>query len=306
MHAVIRTNEYSLSINDIYARDSVSYAQAPLIDARHGAVHTGLTLNELAPGGEIRTHVHSFEEGFYLLDGSATVTLGAQPVRCGPGDFSSVKVGLPHAWHNDGDRPVRWLQIGAPQPKPIDRERDTFFVKRPPPSRDVVATDVSGPLRGHFGASQIPPAAEHVASVGEGVFLKWLIDEGFGAVHHRLVFIEYQPGASIALHDHTFEESYFALSGEVQATLDGRTYLAGAGDVIWTGVGCVHAFANVGSVPVRWLETFAPQPPRENVFRFMAEWQRRGAALECDAAASAAGGHEPRASDGSMAGGERP
>ena len=52
------------------------------------------------------------------------------------------------------------------------------------------------------------------------------------------------------------------------------------GDVFWTGVGCVHGFANVGSQPVTWLETFAPQPPKENVFRFMAEWERRAQELE--------------------------
>jgi quercetin dioxygenase-like cupin family protein len=173
--------------------------------------------------------------------------------------------------------------MSAPQPKPAGRERDTFFVSNPasltePPKSD--SADKNLFLRGHFDVSQIPPVAERQASVGPGVFLKWLVDEAFGAIHHRLLFIEYQPGANIPLHDHTFEESYFILSGEVEATLDGRTYRAGQGTVLWTGVGCVHAFANVGSAPVRWLETFSPQPPKENVFRFMAEWDKRGAAFE--------------------------
>ena len=84
-----------------------------------------------------------------------------------------------------------------------------------------------------------------------------------------------QRGTGIGLHDHTFEEAYFILSGEVEGTLDGRTYRATAGDVLWTSVGCVHAFGNVGREPVRWLETFAPQPPKENVFRFMAEWEAK-------------------------------
>ncbi len=48
----------------------------------------------------------------------------------------------------------------------------------------------------------------------------------------------------------------------------------------WTGVGCVHSFANVGTAPVRWLETFAPQPPAENAFRFMAEREQRAKDLE--------------------------
>ena len=62
--------------------------------------------------------------------------------------------------------------------------------------------------------------------------------------------------------------------------MDGKMYDLKPGDVVWTGVGCVHAFRNVSSVPVRWLETFAPQPPKENVFRFMAEWERERRELE--------------------------
>jgi mannose-6-phosphate isomerase-like protein (cupin superfamily) len=107
-----------------------------------------------------------------------------------------------------------------------------------------------------------------------------MIDEDFGARHHRMLFIEYQPGVGIGLHDHTFEEAYFILSGEVEATMDGAKYSLKAGDVVWTGVGCVHAFRNVGNQPVRWLETFAPQPPKENVFRFMAEWDAKARDLE--------------------------
>src|SRR5437763_1984232 len=139
-----------------------------------------------------------------------------------------------------------------------------------------------GDLLGHFDSSQIPRTDEGRQTSGglQGVFLKWMIDEKLGARHHRMLFIEYQPGVSIGLHDHTFEESYFILSGEVEATLDGRTYLAKAGSVLWTGVGCVHAFANVGREPVRWLETFSPQPPAENVFRFVAEWEQRARELE--------------------------
>jgi mannose-6-phosphate isomerase-like protein (cupin superfamily) len=107
-----------------------------------------------------------------------------------------------------------------------------------------------------------------------------MIDEDFGARHHRLLFIEYQPGVGIGLHDHTFEEAYFILEGGVQATLDGQVYNLKPGDVVWTGVGCVHSFRNVGTMPVRWLETFAPQPPKENVFRFMAEWDNKALELE--------------------------
>jgi quercetin dioxygenase-like cupin family protein len=244
-----------------------------------------LSIDELAPDGRLDPHVHSFEESFYVMSGEALVTINGSPYRIAAGDYAVVKVGTPHAWRAVGSTPVRWLQMAAPQPKPVGAERDTFFLKDrsiPDSAPRLDLNDLKGNLLGHFDAGQIPPVAQRPPSLTglEGVFLKWLIDEDFGARHHRLLFIEYQPGVRLGLHDHTFEESYFILSGEVQGTLDGRTYIGKPGDVFWTGVGCVHGFANVGSQPVTWLETFAPQPPKENVFRFMAEWERRAQELE--------------------------
>jgi quercetin dioxygenase-like cupin family protein len=247
-------------------------------------MHTGLSIDQLEPSGSIDPHVHSFEEGVYILSGEPILTIGSESYRLRAGDYAAIKVGTPHAWHA-GDSPVRWLQMCAPQPKPPGAERDTFFLKggsAAVEARQLDLNDRRGNLLGHFDASQIPPVGQrqNVAAGLEGVFLKWMIDEEFGARHYRLLFIEYQPGVGIGLHDHTFEEAYFILEGEVQATLDGTVYDLKAGDVVWTGVGCVHAFRNVGSAPVRWLETFAPQPPKENVFRFMAEWDARARELE--------------------------
>jgi quercetin dioxygenase-like cupin family protein len=294
MHHFGRFDVDTLSQPPIYDRHSERYRQVELVNRAVGSVHTGLSMNELAAGGSIDPHVHAFEEGFYILSGEAVVTIDGTGYRLGPGDYAALKVGTLHAWRAAGASPVRWLQMAAPQPKPAGAERDTFFPRdrwaiwglpSAGPSPDAPRLDLNdrkGNLLGHFDPGQIPPPAERTGGVAglEGVFLKWLIDEAFGAAHHRLLFIEYQPGVSIALHDHTFEEAYFILSGEVQGTLDGTTYTARPGDVLWTGVGCVHTFVNVSKEPVRWLETFAPQPPRENVFRFMAEWDKKARELE--------------------------
>ena len=276
MHFHGRLADIPFTAPRLYAGRSEGYTQASLIDRGAGSVHTGLTMNLLAPAGSIAPHLHSFEEGFYVLEGEAVLRAGNRAWRLGPGDFGAFKVGTLHAWSNSGAGPVRWLQVAAPQPKPEGAERDTFF-----PTQDKIDF-ASEPLLGHFDAGQIPepgPARDALPGA-KGVFLKWLNDEKLGTRHHRLLFIEYLPGSNIPLHDHTFEESYFILSGEIEAVLDGKRYLAQAGDVVWTGVGCVHTFANVSNGPVRWLETFAPQPPAENVFRFMAEWEQRAKDLE--------------------------
>ena len=285
MHYYGRFDEGALRPHPIFDSHSAGYTAVSLVDRSTGSVHTGLSLNQLEAGGTIDPHVHSFEEGFYVLSGEALVSIGGESYRLGPGDYAAVKVGTPSAWRAIGSSAVRWLQMAAPQPKPAGAERDTFFLHDRSIASDAPRLDPANPrgnLLGHFDASQVPPVAQRTNVVAglEGVFLKWMIDEDFGARHHRMLFIEYQPGVGIGLHDHTFEEAYFILEGEVEATMDGRTYSLTAGDVVWTGVGCVHAFRNVGSQPVRWLETFAPQPPKENVFRFMAEWDARARELE--------------------------
>jgi quercetin dioxygenase-like cupin family protein len=282
MHYYGRFDERALAASPVFEGRSTGYRQADLVGRATGAVHTGLSVAELAPGGSLQPHVHAYEESFYILSGEAVVRIDGVDHRLRAGDYGAVKVGTLHAWRAAGAAPARWLQMAAPQPKLRGAEPDTFFAgDRSIPNEGTPLGETASGLLGHFDAAQIPPPDQRrSAGAGlEGVFLKWLIDENVGAAHHRLLFIEYQPGVGIGLHDHTFEEAYFILSGEIEGTLDGTTYRAGPGDVLWTGVGCVHAFKNTGAKPARWLETFAPQPPRENVFRFMAEWEKRAKEL---------------------------
>jgi quercetin dioxygenase-like cupin family protein len=271
--------------NPVFDGHCRGFTEAVLVDQSTGSVHTGLSIAQLDAGGWLAPHVTAYEVGFYILSGHVAVSIDEQTFGLGPGDFGCLKVGTLQAWHNAGTDAVRWLRMGAPQPKPIGAERDTFFKKAgtiPGDAPPFDPADSKGALLGHFDQSQIPAGDEGrmVAAGLKGVFLKWLIDEAFGAVHHRLLFIEYLPGVGIGLHDHTYEEAYFILSGEVEATLDGRRFLARAGDVLWTSTGCVHAFKNIGTEPVRWLETFSPQPPKENVFRFFSEWEQKANVLE--------------------------
>lgn len=283
MHHVTRSSAFTLRPLDDYAECSAGYTAAPIIDGTSGAIHTHLSLNELSPSGYIGRHMHAFEEGFYVLAGEVVVAIEDEVLHLVAGDFGALKAGTVHAWRAIGSVPARWLQVAAPPPKPPHLERDTFFAKHRVLPHDGVRV-IPGDHRalvGHFDASQIPQATHAAETIAApGVFLRWMNDEAFGARHHRMAFIEYQPGASIDRHDHTFEEAYYVLSGEIEAILDGQTYAATAGDVIWTAVGCVHAFVNRSSQPVCWIETFAPQPPSENVFRFFAEWAKRGEEFE--------------------------
>jgi quercetin dioxygenase-like cupin family protein len=67
------------------------------------------------PGGGPPPHVHSREEeGFYVLEGEITFTVGDQRLVASAGMFANMPVGTPHAFKNESSRPARMLISVAP------------------------------------------------------------------------------------------------------------------------------------------------------------------------------------------------
>src|SRR5688500_5721339 len=128
MHHFGRFDERALAAHPVFDAHSHGHTTVSLISRSTGSVHTGLSIDQLAPGGTIDPHVHSFEEGIYILSGEPILTIGAENYQLRPGDYAAIKVGTLHAWRA-GTAAVRWLQMAAPQPKPPGAERDTFFLK---------------------------------------------------------------------------------------------------------------------------------------------------------------------------------
>jgi mannose-6-phosphate isomerase-like protein (cupin superfamily) len=70
---------------------------------------------EIAVGRELEAHVHEAEDdAFYILDGVMTFAFGDEEAQAPPGTFVLVPPGVRHGFRNDGDRPVRMLNIYAP------------------------------------------------------------------------------------------------------------------------------------------------------------------------------------------------
>jgi mannose-6-phosphate isomerase-like protein (cupin superfamily) len=239
----------------------------------------GVGICYLDPNGVIEPHVHSFEESFYILEGAVQAQIGEKSQVLGAGHFGLISTGVRHGWTNTSPRTVRWLEMQAPQPRPLEYGLDTFFVDRDVVQQVGGSTGQNGPnaLLGYFDESQLPhpggPSQMEGFNPTTGVAIKMFVDRSFGAIHQSLFLIQYLPGAKIDPHDHAFEESYFIVSGGVRAIADGKVHDLGPGDVIWTGVGCIHSFENRGSDPVRWIETQAPLPPAKEVFRFERDWE---------------------------------
>jgi len=277
MHHVSKISESTAKTPGLYQKHSTGFRRATYVDRAMGSVHMGVGVCYLESDGVIHQHLHSFEESFYILEGHVTLQIGAKSHTLEPGHFGLIPTGVPHAWRNtwsnSHDRPASWIEMQAPQPRPIEYGRDTFFV-----SGDVPAPHPGDTHVGHFDESQLPrpgaPSQMEGFNPTTGVAIKMFVDRSFGAVHQSLFLIQYLAGAKIDPHDHTFEESYLILSGRVRATADGKSYDLGPGDVIWTGVGCIHTFENASAEPVRWIETQAPLPPAKEVFRFERDWEK--------------------------------
>src|SRR5215831_16200498 len=282
MHDVSKIEEFAAQTPSVYSGHATGFRRATYVDRAAGSVHMGTGICYLDPGGVVQPHLHSFEESFYILEGTITVQIGENIYALGPGHYGLISTGVRHAWRNSGMLPVRWLEMQAPQPRAADYGRDTFFVGGDAPGGSAAPPTEEDKLIGHFDESQLPrpggPSQMEGFNPTTGVAIKMFVDRSFGAVHQSLFLIQYLPGAKIDTHDHTFEESYYIVSGRVRATADGKSYDLGPGDVIWTSVGCIHSFENAGTEPVRWIETQAPLPPAQEVFPFERDWAKYVAA----------------------------
>jgi mannose-6-phosphate isomerase-like protein (cupin superfamily) len=119
-----------------------------------------------------------------------------------------------------------------------------------------------------------------------------MVDSDLGADLSTMFMVQYERGGFAGAHDHPLEETYLILEGEVEGDFDDATYHLKPGDLAWAGVGCVHAFRNVGQGRVRWLETQAPQPPGRHSYRFARDWTYLDEAFARDAES-----HDPTTTD---------
>ena len=70
---------------------------------------------EIAAGRVLEEHVHADEDdAFYILEGELTFTFGDEVAPAPSGTFVLIPPGVPHGFRNDGEQPVRMLNLHAP------------------------------------------------------------------------------------------------------------------------------------------------------------------------------------------------
>jgi mannose-6-phosphate isomerase-like protein (cupin superfamily) len=268
-----------------WASEATGYRRGMAVGEDDHAVHTGFMISELDADGEIPWHVHSFEESFYVVAGTLVIDTAEGSFRVSQGEYGVVPIAMPHRWRNLSQQPARWAEMQAPAPRAAYQD-DTFVVPGPR-DEQAVDVDVRDPRNRYFGKitpSQMDPSKqsqdllEVTASmrtallVYGGINVKMMIDSDLGAQLATMFMVQYDPDGATGPHDHPFEETYFFLEGQAEATFDGKPVVLGAGDIAWAGVGCPHSFRNLGGGPLRWLETQAPQPPPRYSYRFARDW----------------------------------
>lgn len=288
MHHFLKATDIQLA--PAYCDQSRGFRRAPLVDRGVGSVHMGLGLCGLQAGGHIDTHVHSFEESFFVLEGHPTLVLDGRAYPLMPGACGVVPVSVAHAWLGPSAGTASWIDMLAPQPRADGTADDTFFLG-PAVTDDVEPLDIRDPRSRHLfriddrdialeglktGARIDAPTVSASMSTAllaySGIAVKMLVDQRLDAQLSTMFMVEYQPGGVAHPHDHPIEESYYILEGEIEAVADNKNYILRRGDLFWTGVGCVHAFYNRTSQTVRWLETQSPQPPARHSYRFSRDW----------------------------------
>jgi quercetin dioxygenase-like cupin family protein len=272
-----------------YEGKSAGFERCSLVDEHAGSVHMGLGFCVLE-NGYIETHLHSFEESFYVLEGEPVLYLDGVGHALAPGACGVVPVGVPHAWRAGGA--ASWIDMLAPQPRePVEgRPEHTYFLGSLPDGSEE-PVDVRDPrTRNLFrlddwqmnvdnlkiGAAVDQPTVSASMATAllaySGIAVKMLVDQRLDAHLHTMFMVDYQPGGIAQPHDHPFEESYYMLIGEIEFVADGETYTLRPGDAAWAGVGCTHAFYNTSGKRVLWLETSAPGPPDRHSYRFNRDW----------------------------------
>jgi quercetin dioxygenase-like cupin family protein len=284
-HIVKKVGELTFDVPSEFNGRSRGYGRDNVVDEPGGSVQMGFAVARLESGGQVDSHIHSFEESLYVVAGALTVDTPEGSVQLVAGDYGLIPVGMTHAFRNTTSDVVTFSEMKAPLP----RERFQFDTQFPTPvaGSEPVLIDVRDPRNRYFGhiePENMDPAMQTqdrlalsasmrtALLVYSGISVKMMVDSDLGADLSTMFMVQYQQGGFAGAHDHPLEEAYQVLEGEVEAKFDGASYQLETGDVAWAGVGCVHEFRNIGDGVVRWLETQAPQPPPRHSYRFARDW----------------------------------
>lgn len=130
------------------------FGQLAVIKATAEDTDGGFTLVEITagPGYETPLHIHHDEdEGFWMIDGSATFTVGEETVEAGPGAYLFGPKDVPHKWRAGADG-ARMLYLFTPSGfEEMIREMSVPAEELTPPPPDIGPPDNFVEIAARFG-----------------------------------------------------------------------------------------------------------------------------------------------------------
>jgi mannose-6-phosphate isomerase-like protein (cupin superfamily) len=95
------------------------FSTARLLQRTDGSARMALYVGEVAPNrGGPGTHVHPFDQFYFVLEGELTVEVALHTLRATRHDLVILPAGVPHRQRNEGSVPERHLTLIVPEPPP--------------------------------------------------------------------------------------------------------------------------------------------------------------------------------------------
>jgi len=95
------------------------FAIQKLLQRSDGSEHMTLYVGTVEPGGAgPDTHIHPFDQFYYVLDGNLSAEIALDKVTAGRHDLVVLPAGVPHRQWNEGATAERHLTLIVPEPVP--------------------------------------------------------------------------------------------------------------------------------------------------------------------------------------------
>jgi mannose-6-phosphate isomerase-like protein (cupin superfamily) len=147
------------ALNNLEGEARWWFGQLAIIKATAKDTGGGFTLVEIIvnAGYETPLHVHHNEdEGFWMVDGSATFTVGHQTIEAGPGAYLFGPKDVPHKW-KAGPNGARLLYLFGPAGfENLIREMSVPALALVPPPPDVVPPANAPEIAAKYGIELLP------------------------------------------------------------------------------------------------------------------------------------------------------
>lgn len=102
---------------DAFVTALQGFSLQKLLQRTDGSEHVALYVGVVEPGGAgPDTHIHRFDQFYYVLEGELSIEVALQRSTARPHDLVVLPAGVPHRQWNEGPEPERHITLIVPEP----------------------------------------------------------------------------------------------------------------------------------------------------------------------------------------------